>query len=90
MGWFDDIQKIGHTTLDVLGMVPVVGNLADLGNAGWYAKEEDYQNMTLSLAAAIPGAGLAAGGVKLAKGATKAATAATKATQTAQKAVSGA
>jgi len=67
MGWFDDLKGIGHTTLDVLGMVPGLGNVADLANAAWYTAEEDYQNASLSLAAAIPGAGLAAGGAKLAK-----------------------
>ena len=88
MGWFADLKSLGHTALDVGGIFPLFGNIADLGNAAWYLAEEDYENMTLSLAAATPGAGLVIGGAKLAKGATKAATAATKATQTAQKAVS--
>jgi len=54
------ISDIGHTTLDVVGMVPVVGEAADLANAGWYAAEGDYTNAALSAAGAIPFAGNAA------------------------------
>ncbi|MFG2876037.1 SpvB/TcaC N-terminal domain-containing protein [Streptomyces sp. NPDC048337] len=57
-------KTIGHTTLDVVGMVPVVGEVADLGNAGWYAAEGDYVNAGLSAASAIPGAGYAANAAK--------------------------
>ncbi|WP_449480079.1 SpvB/TcaC N-terminal domain-containing protein [Streptomyces avidinii] len=57
-------KSIGHTTLDVVGMVPVVGEVADLGNAGWYAAEGDYVNAGLSAASAIPGAGYAANAAK--------------------------
>ncbi|MFG2999081.1 SpvB/TcaC N-terminal domain-containing protein [Streptomyces sp. NPDC048340] len=57
-------KTIGHTTLDVVGMVPVVGEVADLGNAGWYAAEGDYGNATLSAASAIPGLGYMANAAK--------------------------
>ncbi|GAA2811363.1 hypothetical protein GCM10019017_66510 [Streptomyces showdoensis] len=57
-------KTIGHTTLDVVGMVPVVGEAADLANAGWYAVEGDYVNAGLSAASAIPGAGYAANAAK--------------------------
>ncbi|MDM4719572.1 SpvB/TcaC N-terminal domain-containing protein [Micromonospora sp. WMMA1363] len=57
-------RTIGHTTLDVVGMVPIVGEPADLANAGWYALEGDYVNASLSAAAAIPAAGYAANAVK--------------------------
>ncbi|MFB7516554.1 SpvB/TcaC N-terminal domain-containing protein [Streptomyces sp. NPDC056144] len=53
-------KTIGHTALDVAGMVPVVGEAADLANAGWYAAEGDALNAGLSLASAVPGAGYAA------------------------------
>ena len=43
-GWDD----IGHVTLDVLGMVPVVGNAADGINATWYAAEGEYLDAALS------------------------------------------
>ncbi len=88
MGWFDDLKDLasdyGHTALDVVGMVPVIGNLADLGNAIWYASEGDEEMAALSLAAAIPGAGLAVGGGKLALGAGKAVKTAETATQAAK------
>ena len=77
MGWFDDLVDVGkdwgHTALDVVGMVPVIGNIADLANAGWYLAEGDKEMAALSAAAAIPGAGLAVGGGKLALGAGRAA-----------------
>ncbi|WP_436500233.1 SpvB/TcaC N-terminal domain-containing protein [Actinokineospora sp. HUAS TT18] len=57
-------KTIGHTTLDVVGMVPVIGEPADLANAGWYATEGDYVNAGLSAASAIPGAGYAANAAK--------------------------
>jgi hypothetical protein len=58
-------SDLGHTALDIVGLVPVVGEAADVINAGWYAAEGDYLNAGLSLAAAIPIAGWAATGGKL-------------------------
>ena len=49
-GWDD----IGHVTLDVLGMVPVVGNAADGINASWYAAEGEWLDAALSSMALIP------------------------------------
>jgi ABC-type oligopeptide transport system ATPase subunit len=43
-----------HAALDVVGFVPVVGDAADLVNAGWYAVEGDWTNAALSAASAIP------------------------------------
>lgn len=62
MSWSD----IGHLALDVVGLVPVVGEAADLANAAWYAAEGDYVNAALSAASAVPFAGYAATGAKLA------------------------
>jgi hypothetical protein len=45
-------------------MVPVIGEVADLANAGWYAAEGDYTNAALSAAGAIPFAGNAATAAK--------------------------
>ncbi|MEU4066519.1 DUF3990 domain-containing protein [Streptomyces wedmorensis] len=67
-GWSD----VTHATLDVVGMVPVVGEAADLVNAGIYAAEGDWKNAALSAAAAIPVAGNVATGAKLAKNVAKA------------------
>jgi hypothetical protein len=58
-----------HTILDVVGMVPVVGEFADAANAVYYAAEGDYANAALSAAGAIPGLGQAVVGAKLAAGA---------------------
>lgn len=56
---------IGHGILDVVGLVPVVGEIADGANAAWYAAEGDYTNAALSAAAMVPFAGWGATGVKL-------------------------
>jgi hypothetical protein len=68
-------EDIGHGVLDAAGFIPVVGGVADLANAGWYAAKGDKVNAALSAAAAIPFAGdaFAAGklGLKAAKGAEK-------------------
>ena len=49
-----------HMGLDVLGMTPVVGAVADLTNAGLYAARGKKGMAALSLGAAIPGVGQAA------------------------------
>ena len=56
-GW--SFSDIGHLTLDVVGMVPVVGNAADAANATWYASEGDYLNAALSSLGMIPAIGQA-------------------------------
>ncbi len=55
-----------HTTLDIVGLIPVVGEAADLVNGAIYLFEGDMVNASLSAAAAIPFAGWAATGTKLA------------------------
>jgi RHS repeat-associated protein len=60
------LGDIGHTVLDVAGMVPVIGEAADLVNGAWYAAEGDWVNAGLSFAGAIPFAGWAATGTKYA------------------------
>jgi RHS repeat-associated protein len=59
-------SKIGHGVLDVAGLVPGVGEVADLANAAWYTAEGDYTMAALSAAAAVPFAGWAATGAKAA------------------------
>lgn len=58
------LSTIGHGILDVAGLVPVVGEAADLANAAWYTAEGDYTMAALSAATAIPFAGWAATGAK--------------------------
>jgi len=56
-----------HTSLDMLGMLPGVGNPADLANSMLYALEGDTENSLFSLTQAIPGLGLVAGLKKMVK-----------------------
>lgn len=58
---------LGHAVLDIVGAIPVVGEVADVANAAWYAAEGNYEDAALSLASAVPGAGYAATAVKAAK-----------------------
>ena len=67
----DNASELGHGALDVAGLVPVLGEVADLGNAAWYAAEGDYANAALSAASAIPLAGYGASAVKAGKYAKK-------------------
>ena len=61
-GW---LSALGHTVLDVAGMVPLVGEVADGINAAWYTAEGDYTNAALSAAAMVPFLGTAASAAKL-------------------------
>lgn len=62
-GW----SNVGHAALDIVGLVPVVGEAADVVNGVWYLAEKDYVNAGLSFASAIPVAGYGATAVKGAK-----------------------
>jgi len=64
--WGDVLDTV-QTGLDVVGMIPAVGNIADLANAGISAGRGDYAGAALNLAAAVPGAGLAVGAAKIGK-----------------------
>lgn len=60
MPWtWDDVVnlpwgEIGHGALDLAGLVPVLGEAADVANAAWYALEGDFLNAGLSLISVIP------------------------------------
>lgn len=54
-----------HGVLDVAGMIPVVGEVADGLNAAYYLAEGDYKNAAISAAGMLPG-GQAATGARLA------------------------
>lgn len=58
-----------HMALDGIGMVDgfLIGELADLVNAGLYAAEGEYGYASLSLASVVPGASLALAPAKMAK-----------------------
>ncbi|WP_188133868.1 RHS repeat-associated core domain-containing protein [Chitinophaga sp. CF418] len=56
-----------HGGLDLVGMVPVVGEVPDLLNSALYTAEGNFDNAAFSMAAAIPFFGMASTGVKWAK-----------------------
>ncbi|MEO1485262.1 MAG: hypothetical protein AAFU57_05925 [Bacteroidota bacterium] len=60
-------REMIHLLLDLAGLVPVVGEVADIGNGIIYTIEGDGTNATLSYASAIPFAGWYAAGVKFGK-----------------------
>jgi len=66
------ISPIGHTVLDVAGMVPGLGEPVDLVNAAWYAGEGNYTDAALTSAAAIPFVGWGATTAKWGKNTIKA------------------
>jgi len=55
-----------HISLDVFGLIPVVGEVADITNGVLYTIEGDGVNATLSYASAIPFVGWATTGTKYA------------------------
>lgn len=58
------IAEIGHLILDIFGMVPGLGEIADGANAIWYFAEGDVVNGSISSASMIPVAGWFAVGGK--------------------------
>ena len=60
-----DWVAIGHTALDLAGLIPAVGEAFDAVNGIWYAAEGDALNAGLSFASTIPFAGYAATGTKI-------------------------
>ncbi len=56
-----------HRGLDIIGYVPIIGEAADIANAGLYAGDGDDFNAALSAGAAIPFLGWAAAGAKAGK-----------------------
>lgn len=66
-GFWSDWGGAIHTALDVVGMIPIVGEVADGANALIYLAEGDAVNAALSAAAMLPVGGQAATGVKWGK-----------------------
>ncbi|MCX4756998.1 RHS repeat-associated core domain-containing protein [Kitasatospora purpeofusca] len=63
---YSTISNIGHTVLDVAGMVPVIGDACDIVNGVWYAAEGDWKNAAMSLVAVVPVIGSAATAARIA------------------------
>jgi hypothetical protein len=64
-------RKKAHLALAGMGMVPGVGNVADIADAALYGLEGDKLGALMSLASAVPLAGLAVGAGKFGKAAKK-------------------
>ncbi len=64
--YWEASREILHLTLDIGGLVPVVGEVCDLANGIIYTVEGDGINASLSFAATIPIAGWGATGAKFA------------------------
>ncbi|MCO6173426.1 hypothetical protein NHF50_00050 [Flavobacterium sp. NRK F10] len=60
------LSTVVHTSLDGIGLIPVVGELADGTNALFYMAEGDYINAGFSTAACVPFLGWGATGSKYA------------------------
>ncbi|WP_240470286.1 hypothetical protein [Brevibacillus laterosporus] len=71
-GFWGSLLDGVQLALDVVGMIPVVGIVADVANAGISVARGDYAGAALSLAACVPFAGAAATGAKLGMKAAKA------------------
>ncbi len=68
---WDVVSEAGHFGLDIVGLFPGAGDLADLANCAWYGAEGDAVDAALSCAAAVPGAGYGATAAKYGKKAEK-------------------
>jgi hypothetical protein len=79
-------SDIGHAVLDGAGMVPVIGEAADLANAGWYAAEGNWADAALSAGSMIPIAGNAVTAAKWGKRAVNVADAGADIARTARRA----
>lgn len=60
-------STVTHGALDIIGLIPVFGEVADGANALIYLAEGDTVNAALSAAAMVPGLGMAATGAKFGK-----------------------
>ncbi|MGW3994009.1 hypothetical protein ACWEF6_11030 [Amycolatopsis sp. NPDC004772] len=67
----DSWADAGHQLLDLVGYIPIAGEVADGANALWYLGEGDGLNAGLSAAAAVPFVGWAAAAGKMGKQAVK-------------------
>lgn len=65
--YWEAMREMIHLGLDLLGLVPAVGEIADLANGVIYTIEGDGVNAALSYSSAIPFAGWFSAGIKFAK-----------------------
>ncbi len=62
MPWY---EKWGHQILDFIGMIPVVGDVANIPNAAWYGLQGDWADAGVSLAGSVPLLGDSALGARI-------------------------
>jgi len=60
------LEEWGHFVLDVGGLLPVVGEIFDIVNAGWYTLQGKYVLAGMSLTQAVPFAGIIPATAKIA------------------------
>ena len=48
------MANVGHALLDIAGIIPGLGEFADITNAIWYCKQKQYLYACLSLISCIP------------------------------------
>jgi uncharacterized protein YukE len=65
------LSSTGHSAVDLGGLIPGLGEIADGGNALWYAAEGDPTNAGLSAAGMVPIVGMGATGSRALRNAAK-------------------
>jgi len=65
LAFFDVLTDVGHTVLDLGGMIPILGEPFDAVNGLWYVAEGNTTEAVLSFASVIPVVGTAVAGTKL-------------------------
>ncbi len=55
------VGAAGHMALDAIGLIPGLGEPADLANALWYIKNKDYLSAAFSIISLVPEIGDAIG-----------------------------
>jgi RHS repeat-associated protein len=64
----NNASTLTHVALGVASMVPVIGSVAALADAGLYLSEGDYTSAALSMLAVIPGGAIIGKATELARG----------------------
>ena len=52
--WLEWLDDAGHAALDAVGLIPLLGEPADLLNCAWYGAQDEHIDAALSCTSAIP------------------------------------
>ncbi len=63
-GFLSLLNETGHVSLDVVGLIPALGEPFDIVNGAWYTIEGDVTNATMSFSSTLPIVGWASTGGK--------------------------